>query len=706
MCEVQASSDLTVGEMVYLISNKWLSRVQARGTGAKSRQEDLEGEIGPVDNSDIVQETITDHEGLHFARLRPELPRDAYTLFPENAWNYVVKLYGLSKGTAPILRVAHNTNPDQTGLPNIQYEMHPPLLTVHRLWSANSPIPISQILKAKNPLSPVFVMSRGDRYVDLLRKMKKAADIEVARKIRVWRIPQSLSAGEQAKPVSNELSPPPSRSTSPDPSSQAQLSPWPNLLVEVDLFLKLQKGTQRELLSTPDHSSNVNYNGSMTVEMADLGADQALVLDEVIEKDSYISNYVASKDSGSVPITSIRNSKTQSDSGRSSPAPSSTMMTRGRTSKTGRTIGAVGLSNLGNTCYMNSALQCVRSVEELTKYFLADVAEEELNPDNPLGNNGEVARVYGGLLHEMFRDPAPISISPRQFKNTIGRCAPSFSGYGQQDSQEFLGFLLDGLQEDLSRIKKKPYIEKPDSTDEMVGNAEAIREMAAKVWDITKKRDDSVIADLFTGMYKSTLVCPVCDKVSITFDPFNNLTLQLPIENAWNHDVYYFPLSAPPIRITVDMDKNGSIKALKQFISKRVEVPVERLFIAEEWKCRFYKFYDETKTVSDEISSNDRVAVYELDAAPTNWPPVKKPAKQKVKSMLNFNSYNNDSDDDEIPTWDDPISQTMVVPVLHRVALRDDRPGRLNNRKKYDHIACPHFITLTPQEVCLPSDAS
>lgn len=699
MCEAQAAAELGPGETVYLISNKWLSKVQARGTGAKSRPEDIQGDIGPIDNSDIVQETITDHDGLHFARLRPELPRDAYTLFPENAWNYVVKLYGLPKGAAPIVRIAHNTNPDQTGMPNIQYEMYPPILTVHRLWSAHSPIPISQILKAKNPLAPVFVMGRGDRYVELLRKIKKAADIDLIRKVRVWRIPQSLTAGGETELTSNELSPPPSRPVSPAPNAQERSSPWANLLVEVDSFLKLQKGTQRELVQTPDHSSNANYNGSMTIEMADLGADQALVIDEIVDKDAYISNYVAAKDSGSVPISSVRNNKTQSDSGRSSPAPSSAMITRGRTQKTGRTIGAVGLSNLGNTCYMNSALQCVRSVEELTKYFLADVAEEELNPDNPLGNNGDVARVYGGLLHEMFREPPPISVSPRQFKNTIGRYAPSFSGYGQQDSQEFLGFLLDGLQEDLSRVKKKPYIEKPDSTDEMVGNAEAIKEMAAKVWDITKKRDDSVIADLFTGMYKSTLVCPVCDKVSITFDPFNNLTLQLPIENVWTHDVFYFPLNAPPLRVTVDMDKNGSIKALKQFISKRVDVPVERLFIAEEWKCRFYKFYDETKTVSDEISSNDRVAVYELDAAPTNWPAPKKVVKQKVRSMLNFNTYNNESDDEDVPSWDDPMSQTMVIPVLHRVPVREDRPARFSNRKKYEHIACPHFITLTPQEV-------
>ncbi len=45
----------------------------------------------------------------------------------------------------------------------------------------------------------------------------------------------------------------------------------------------------------------------------------------------------------------------------------------------------------------------------------------------------------------------------------VGRFAPQFSGYQQQDSQELMAFLLDGLHEDLNRIKKKPYIEQKDA---------------------------------------------------------------------------------------------------------------------------------------------------------------------------------------------------------------------------------------------------
>lgn len=46
-------------------------------------------------------------------------------------------------------------------------------------------------------------------------------------------------------------------------------------------------------------------------------------------------------------------------------------------------------------------------------------------------------------------------ISPRDFKNTIGKINDQFAGYDQQDSQELLLFLMDGLHEDLNKVEHK-----------------------------------------------------------------------------------------------------------------------------------------------------------------------------------------------------------------------------------------------------------
>ena len=63
----------------------------------------------------------------------------------------------------------------------------------------------------------------------------------------------------------------------------------------------------------------------------------------------------------------------------------------------------------------------------------------------------------------------------------------------------------------LLRIKKKPYVEMSDTTDR------EDREIAREAWENYKRRNDSVILDIFHGLLKSTLVCPQCNKETISF---------------------------------------------------------------------------------------------------------------------------------------------------------------------------------------------
>ena len=59
---------------------------------------------------------------------------------------------------------------------------------------------------------------------------------------------------------------------------------------------------------------------------------------------------------------------------------------------------------------------------------------------------GEIARAFGQLIKDMWCGKFTYVV-PRAFKMAVGRFAPQFSGYQQQDSQELLTFLLDGLHE-------------------------------------------------------------------------------------------------------------------------------------------------------------------------------------------------------------------------------------------------------------------
>ncbi|KAK3031828.1 hypothetical protein RJ639_035965 [Escallonia herrerae] len=273
----------------------------------------------------------------------------------------------------------------------------------------------------------------------------------------------------------------------------------------------------------------------------------------------------------------------------------------------GSSGGLTGLLNLGNTCFMNSAIQCLVHTPEFARYFREDYIRE-INWHNPLGMVGELALAFGDLLRKLWA-PGRTPVAPRPFKGKLARFAPQFSGYNQHDSQELLAFLLDGLHEDLNRVKQKPYLKSRDA------DGRPDEEVADEYWANHIARNDSIIVDVCQGQYKSTLVCPVCDKVSVTFDPFMYLSLPLQSTTTRCMTVTVFACdgSALPAACSVTVPKQGRCRDLIQALSNACSLKHnEKLLLAETRSHLIYRFLEDPFMPLSSIKDDDHLAAYKI----------------------------------------------------------------------------------------------
>jgi ubiquitin C-terminal hydrolase len=254
---------------------------------------------------------------------------------------------------------------------------------------------------------------------------------------------------------------------------------------------------------------------------------------------------------------------------------------------------------------MSAAIQCLSASLPLTRYFLSELYARELNPKNPLGMQGKLAVQYAKLLKALYTARAFDAVAPRNFKATIGKFRPQFNGNQQQDAQELLSFVLDGLHEDMNRIKEKPYVNAADSDN----RSDAV--VAGEFWGNHLKRHQSVIVDLFTGLLKSTLKFE-CGRTSVTFDPYTSLSLPLPKQkNRYLEVTVVYNLSSRvPTRYSIELSLNSRISDLKHALSALCGVPASRLQIADIYKSTIFSFLVSYNSCSD-VRSNDELYAYE-----------------------------------------------------------------------------------------------
>ncbi|CAJ0824154.1 21934_t:CDS:2 [Entrophospora sp. SA101] len=199
-------------------------------------------------------------------------------------------------------------------------------------------------------------------------------------------------------------------------------------------------------------------------------------------------------------------------------------------------IGIAGLKNLGNTCFMNSIIQCLSGTIPFARYFLNGSYKNHINKVNPLGTKGALAIAFANLIKVVWSGQYPV-VSPVTFKQAIGDFAPQFSGTDQQDSQEFLAYLLDGLHEDLNIVKVKPIIKELTEKEEEIMEGLPIQIASVFEWDRYMMRNSSIVVSLFQGQFRNQLKCLSCGKTSTTYNTFMYLSLPIPKSKSGNKNV-------------------------------------------------------------------------------------------------------------------------------------------------------------------------
>jgi ubiquitin carboxyl-terminal hydrolase 8 len=236
--------------------------------------------------------------------------------------------------------------------------------------------------------------------------------------------------------------------------------------------------------------------------------------------------------------------------------------------------GIIGLSNLGNTCYMNTILQCLSQTEELRTHFLSGEFVQALKEnisnkykinitnDNQIKGflSDSVSYQLYVVFHELWDSNNKTAYSPRDFKTIAGNKIQMIRGTEQRDCHEFLANLLDTLNNELMKqniefkIRDQPLLREifrrtvettriinSDFPNEVKQQAidelklyKKEHEKESVIWDSCvywknyAKSGYSIITKTFTGTTYTKITCPECKNNSIVFEPFVYLSVAIP----------------------------------------------------------------------------------------------------------------------------------------------------------------------------------
>jgi ubiquitin carboxyl-terminal hydrolase 4/11/15 len=203
--------------------------------------------------------------------------------------------------------------------------------------------------------------------------------------------------------------------------------------------------------------------------------------------------------------------------------------------------GVCGLTNLGNTCFINSALQCLSNIPILTKFVMEDYNQMRSYLNIVGIKRKKLFDYYCDVIKQIWTGNN-MYISPNQFRQEITTTFPQFPVYEQKDCCEFLILILEKFHEELNQYNHNKDVQ---INWQLINKSENFLEYLRSYKLVNK----SFISENFHGIQKMSLKC-TCNKSFVTdFMPFSSLNLPYPrniqeveSKNHENLNIIFMPL--------------------------------------------------------------------------------------------------------------------------------------------------------------------